>query len=242
MTEVPHFRTPLDAARFLVRENRLPEVSFDDLNPAERDAVIADLTAKLSRVRRRALRAHLIGAPLTACFLVLGAAFLAIGPAAVRGAFDRLVGRTTVSEAAFFWAFQVLLASLAALTVDYLLRRRLKIARMWDRESQSIGDVIRRGEAWQPRSDSSSKASDGSSAVADHGPVRDAVAVLRTHVHDRGTHYLIERLDEAARGGPFTAETWEALRSASRHLREDGAHPEADALQRWIEVQEPRNA
>ena len=239
-----HFTSPLDAARFLVRENRLHELSFDDLSLAERDVVIADLRSELSRVRRRALRAHLMGAAHTALFLALGATFLSIGPAGLRGAFDRSLGRTTAPEEVFFWAFQVLLASLGALTVDYLLRRRLRIARMWDHESRSFRDALRRAEAWLPAgSDSSSSGSDGSSAVADRGPVRDALAVLRKHAHERSTHYLIERLSGADRGEPLTAETWEALRSASRHLREEyGAHTEADALQRWIEMQEPRKA
>ncbi|MFI5243860.1 MAG: hypothetical protein ACHQQR_01455, partial [Gemmatimonadales bacterium] len=45
------------------------------------------------------------------------------------------------------WAVLVLLAALGGFTADYLLRRRLRIARMWDRESARIRETIRRGEA-----------------------------------------------------------------------------------------------
>jgi hypothetical protein len=152
MHAFPQFETPLEAARFFVRKNRLHQLSFETLSAADVHTVIADLREKLSRVRRRALRAHLMGAAHTALFLALGAAFLAIGPAALRGEFDRWVGKATVWAAASFWTFQVLVASLGAFAVDYMLRRRLKIARMWDHESRSIRDAIGRAEARHPLS------------------------------------------------------------------------------------------
>jgi hypothetical protein len=152
MDEFPGFATPLEEARFLVHKNRLHRLSFETLSAADVHAVIEDLREKLSRVRHRALRAHLMGAAHTALFLALGAAFLAIGPAALRGDLDRWVGTATVWSAASFWTFQVVVASFGAFAVDYMLRRRLKIARMWDHESQSIRDTIARAEARHPSS------------------------------------------------------------------------------------------
>ena len=146
MSQLPHFATPLDAARFLVREKRLHELWFESLGPGDCDAVIVDLRVALSRERRRALRSHLIGATLTVCFLTLGLAVMTIGPAAVRGAFDQWLGRTTVGEAAASWPALVVLTALGAFSADYLLRRRLRTARMWDHQCASTQDAIRRAE------------------------------------------------------------------------------------------------
>jgi hypothetical protein len=146
MDEFPRFAKPLDEALFHVHKNQLHHLSFEKLSAPEVHEVIAELGQKLARVHRRSLRAHAIGAGHTALFLALGAAFLAIGPAAIRGEFSSWVGKTTVWAAASFWTFQILIASFGALGVDYMLRRRLKIARMWDHESRSIKDAIGRAE------------------------------------------------------------------------------------------------
>jgi hypothetical protein len=151
MDEFPHFAMPLDEALFHVHKNQLHHLSFEKLSAAEVHEVIAELRQKLARVRHRSLRAHAIGAGHTALFLALGAAFLAIGPAAIRGGFDSWAGRATAWTAASFWTFQIVIASFGALGVDYMLRRRLKIARMWDHESRSIRDAIGRAENRHPR-------------------------------------------------------------------------------------------
>lgn len=146
----PHFTSKLDAARFLIRENRLHELWWDDLAAPEREVLFQDLRAKQSRVRRRARRAHLIGMALTACFLALGVALMTIGPAELLGAFDRWLRMPTLKGQGVRWAILVLLAVLGGASADYVLRRRLKIARMWDHESGAIGDAIRHGEARPP--------------------------------------------------------------------------------------------
>lgn len=148
MSGFPGFSTRLKEELFLVHENRLPELWFGDLNPQDRATLIRELKAKLHRVRLRALSAHLIGASLTACFLVLGVAVMGIGPAEVRGAFDTLVwARSSAAAVPMHWAVLVVLAALGGFTADYILRRRLKIARMWDHESTDIREAIARGEA-----------------------------------------------------------------------------------------------
>ena len=76
-TELPEFATRLDKARYLVRENRLHELWFEDLDPDACEIVLRDLRAKLSRVRRRSLRAHIIGVLQGVCFLGLGAVLMA---------------------------------------------------------------------------------------------------------------------------------------------------------------------
>ena len=148
MSGFPGFSTRLKEELFLIHENRLHELWFGDLNPQERDAVIRELRSKLHRVRLRALSAHLIGAGLTACFLVLGLAVMGIGPAEVRGAFDTWVWtRASAAGVPMHWAALVVLAALGGFTADYILRRRLKIARMWDHESTAIREALARGEA-----------------------------------------------------------------------------------------------
>jgi hypothetical protein len=239
MSQVPHFATPLDAARFLVQEHRLHELWFESLSPDDCDVVIVDLGASLSRARRRALRSHLIGATLTACFLALGLALMMIGPAAVRGAFDEVLGRTTLRSAAATWPLLVLVAALGAVTADYLLRGRLRTARRWDHDCAAIRDAVRRATTARSSLHAPSNENDGQSAAGDWSHVRAAVTVLRKHEHER-SHYLIERLTHAANGGPTTAETWAALGTACRILREEcGAHAEADSLQQWTAMHNP---
>ena len=166
MPQIPHFATPLDAARFLLRENRLHELWFENLSSDDCDAIIVDLKARLSRVRRKELWAHLTGATLTVCFLALGLALMTVGPAAVRDAFDQWVGRATMRDAAATWPILVLLTALGAFTADYLLHRRFKIARMWDHTAAGIQDSIRRAETRRSVLHESSNRSDGGSATA----------------------------------------------------------------------------
>lgn len=151
MPGFPGFSSRIEEEHFLVHENRLPELWFGDLNPQERNEVIRELEATLHRVRLRALSAHLGGAGLTACFLALGLLVMGIGPAEARGAFDRWVWtRASASGVAMHWAVLVLLIALGAFTADYVLRRRLRIARMWDHESTEIREAIARGKAPGP--------------------------------------------------------------------------------------------
>lgn len=238
--EIPHAATALDTARFLVQENRLHEIWFGQLSPAERDVVILDLEAKLSRVRSRALRSHLIGVAQAACFLGLGVVAMAIGPAGFLGAFDRGFGGQTFRSAAAFWALLILFVSLGAFAADYMLRRRHRVTKLWDHESASIRGTIQRGKAYRPPSASSS-GSDASATLDDADPVRAAISALREHLHDGRSHYLVERLTEVAQGGPITAEAREALRAASQHVCEEcGARPVADALRQWTELHDAR--
>ncbi len=254
MPEYPYFATRLDAARFLLHENREPELWFADLDPHERELLLQELRTKRWRMRRRALGAHLIGVTLTVCFLGLGVAVMTIGPAEFLGAFDAW-GLPTVSGQAAHWGVLVVLAALGGFTADYVLRRRLKIARLWGHEADSIREAIRRGEGRHPPSDSSSPGSEVAATADDAAPLHAAITVLREHTHysesDMGaggtvrpehtshleSHYLIERLTDLARGGLVTAEAQTALQAAARRLLEEcGARTEADALQRWIEM------
>ena len=253
MPGYPYFATRLDAARFLVQENREPELWFADLDPHDRESLIQELRTKLWRMRRRAMGEHLIGVTLTACFLALGVAVMTIGPAEFLGAFNAW-GLPTVSGQGAHWAVLIVLAALGGFTADYVLRRRLKIAKMWGRESDSVREAIRRAEARHQPSGSPSRVGEAAS-TDDAAPLHAAIAALREHTHYlesdvriAGTlrrehvshlesHYLIERLTDLERGGPLSAEAQTALHSAARHLFEEcGALAEADALQHWIET------
>jgi hypothetical protein len=184
-TELPEFASHLDLARYLVRENRLHELWFDDLTQDECDVVMRDLRTKLSRMRRRSMRAHIIGAVQAVCFLGLGVTMMAIGPVSAVGAFGRWLQPITAYAIVGSWAVLVVLAALGGFTADYLLRRRLRIARMWDHESARLRETIRRGEVRDWPLPAPSSVSEGSAATDRAAARRSSVPVLSTSAHDQ---------------------------------------------------------
>jgi hypothetical protein len=142
----PHFASRLSAAKFLVVENRLPEIWFADLTPEERAEVVGDLRVQLSKVRRHAFLAQAIGVGLAVVFLSLGLLVMSVGPADVQGAFSRWIwARPTPSGVAIHWGFLVALAALGGFSGDFILRRRRRITQMWKAESIEIREAIARG-------------------------------------------------------------------------------------------------
>ena len=250
----PYYTHRIDTDRLLLRENRVRELLFDDLSAQELETVIHKLKAKFWRMRRRALAAHLTGASLTVCFLALGLAVMMIGLAETFGFFNAW-GLPSIPGRSSHWVILVLLAGFGGFAADYMLRRRLKVARMWSHVSERVGEAILRAEAQRRRAESSSVGDDLTASTKDASPISAAVSTLRSHVHylkgdvpvrvkvveerrpQWESHYLIDRLSEVASGEAITAEAQTALRTAARHLREDcDARAEADALQRWIET------
>jgi hypothetical protein len=142
----PRFASRLSAAKFLVLENRLPEIWFDNLTPEERAEVVRDLRLQLSKVRRHSLTAHALGVALAVVFLVLGLLVMSIGPADVQGVFSRWIwARPTPSGVAIHWGFLIAFAALGGFTADYILRGQRKVTRMWKEESTEIRETIARG-------------------------------------------------------------------------------------------------
>ena len=185
MSELPEFATRLDAARYLVRANRLHELWFDDLGEDECDVVLSDLRTKLSRMRRRSMSAHIVGVLQGVCFLGLGVVLMAIGPVAAVGMFGRWLQPITAYAIVGSWAVLVVLAALGGFTADYLLRRRLRIARMWDHESARLRETIRRGEVRDWPLPAPSSASEGSAATDRAAARRSSVPMLSTSAHDQ---------------------------------------------------------
>lgn len=142
MTQFPKYASQLDAGRHLMAEHRFAEITREGLSDSERRVLVAELHAKLTRVRFRALRAHLFGATLTACFLGLGLALLAVGPAQLLGALPWIGVRSTPRDQAGLWIVLIVLAVFGAAATDYVLRKRLRIARMWEAESRDIRAAI----------------------------------------------------------------------------------------------------
>lgn len=143
-THFPGFATPLEAARFLVLENRLHELSLEHLSPADREVLLGDLRKRLVRARLHMIEANLIGIALTACFLLLGGALLSIGPAEFFGAFRLTRGNTLITDRVVIWIVIVTCAVLGAVSTHYVLRRRLQIAKLWGHDSHQISQTIHR--------------------------------------------------------------------------------------------------
>lgn len=142
MTKFPKFASRLEAVRSQIREHRFPEISNEGLSASERELLVAELHAKLTRVRLRAVRAHVIGASLTACFLALGLALLTIGPVQVLGALPWFEMRSTLRDQVGVWPILVVLAVFGAASTDYILRKRLRIAHMWEAAARDIRAAI----------------------------------------------------------------------------------------------------
>lgn len=234
MPGYPFFDSQLEAARFLVRDHRPEEIAFDRLSGAEREIVIHELRREHASVWRRMMVAHLAGASLTGCFLVLGLAVMAIGPAEFTGMFGRWLGVPALSNQGSHWIVLIALAALGGAVADYVLRGRLRIARLWSAESAGMSAAIKRGEGSVTGAGAPGNA-DSTAHVADAAPLLAAAAVLRAHTEQPDSHYLIERLNGLVGGEPLTPETAAAVRTVLRHLRDEcGAPDEAAAVERWL--------
>jgi len=143
MTDRPHLTHGLERASLLLRDNRLAELTFDDLTPKEREIVLDELDVKLARAHRRAVRAHVVGALLTIGFAGLVALVFVIGPIAHIGPTGQ-VQTTDLTLEAQLWAVGIATVSLGIAALDYLLRRRRSLAKGWARESKSIASAIAR--------------------------------------------------------------------------------------------------
>lgn len=129
MADYPHARTPLDRALWVVQHHRTPELDVAELDRSGLIAVRAAIAERLVRARNRHLRSHLVGAGFTAVFLGLGLALMAVGPAAVLGFTERFGVYFHPDDEVLFWFFLVIMLGLGATAADYVLRRRLKLAR-----------------------------------------------------------------------------------------------------------------
>ncbi len=143
----PHLTHGLERARLLLKGNRLAELTFHDLSAAERATVLAALEDKRRRAESRRRRAHVTGAALTVAFVALAAFVFVIGPMAHIGPTGQ-VRTTDLTLEAQLWAVSLVLVALGIAAGDYLLRRRRRLAHVWERESASIAAAIARaGEA-----------------------------------------------------------------------------------------------
>jgi hypothetical protein len=139
-------------------------------------------------MHRRSFGAHITGVLQGVCFLALGVVLMAIGPVAAVGLFGRWLQPITAYAIVGSWAVLVLLAALGCFTADYVLRRRLRIARMWDHESARLRETIRRGQVREWPSPAPSCATEGSAATDSATPRRSPVPMLSTHSHDQDYH------------------------------------------------------
>ena len=142
----PGFASAAERAAFMVRHHRFPELSFDELTPDERRAVVVGLRRELGVARRHAIVAHVRGIVLTVCFLAIGLLLFGVGPAFHISFFPGF-SRTAFVSGSTLWVALVLTAVVGAEAVDYVLRHRLKVARMWEREAREIHHAISRASA-----------------------------------------------------------------------------------------------
>ena len=104
------------------------------------------LRKELALVRRHVIVAHARGIFLTVCFLAIGLLVFGIGPAFHISFFPTFT-REALLTGGTLWVLLLLTAVLGAEAVDYMLRHRLKVARMWEREAREIRHAIDRGSA-----------------------------------------------------------------------------------------------
>lgn len=143
MNERPHLTHGLERARLLLRDNRLAELTFDDLTAGERVVVVDALHAKLFRAHARVFRAHVVGVLVTVGFATgVGLAFFA-GPLAHIGPTGHVRMSDPTLEAQV-WLVTITLAALGIAAADYLIRRRHRLTRHLEKESQAIAAAIAR--------------------------------------------------------------------------------------------------
>ncbi|MDA1081471.1 MAG: hypothetical protein O2973_07305 [Gemmatimonadetes bacterium] len=139
----PHLTHGMERAELLLRGNRVAELTFDDLTASERAIVLEALKQKLVRAHRRAVRAHVVGVLLTVGFLAVGAVVFVIGPMARIGPTGN-VRMTELGLELHVWLAVIAVIALGGAAGDYVIRRRRRLASMWERESRSIADAIAR--------------------------------------------------------------------------------------------------
>jgi hypothetical protein len=143
MRGYPGFKSAAERAAYLLRHHRFPEIPFDQLTPGELGMLVVALRRELARTQRHAIVAHARGILLTACFLVLGMMLFGIGPA-VHLSFFPVLTREALMAGGTLWVAVIFTTVLGAETADYVLRRRLRVARMWEHAAHEIQHAIAR--------------------------------------------------------------------------------------------------